>query len=263
MASIAPQRSRPSSSPAAPTNNTSNIPATFSPHIAHLLNTLHAESLAQEHAIDKARWSSIRAQLKSANSSKDHDNATQQMDELMLDKFIALDQDKCLFIYNTLLAIGAEVVVEAGTSFGVSTIYLALAVAKCGGRDSRPRVIATEKEEQKAEKARGIWKQCGMEVEDVIDLRVGDLQETLKEDLGGDGQFVDALLLDIWPYVAVPALKLVQSRMRRNSVVFVDNTISSREGYQELLSILRNPSGPWRSVTLPFSGGLEMAVYQP
>jgi hypothetical protein len=201
MASIAPQRSRPTTIPNPPTNSTSNIPSTFPQHITQLLSNLHAESLAQEHAIDKARWSSIRAQLKSANSSEDHDNATQQMDELMLDKCIALDQDKCLFIYNTLLAIGAEVVVEAGTSFGVSTIYLALAVAKCGGKSSRPRVIATEKEVQKAEKARSIWKQCGRGMEEVIDLRVGDLQETLKDDLGEDGQFVDALLLDSRFYV--------------------------------------------------------------
>lgn len=67
----------------------------------------------------------------------------------------------------------------------------------------------------------------------------------------------------VWPYVALPALKLVQPRMRPGSVVFVDNTISSEKGYKELLSVLRDPNGPWRSVTLPFSGGLEMCVYDP
>ena len=83
--------------------------------------------------------------------------------------------------------------VEAGTSFGVSTIYLALAV----GRnmlmlEKEGSVIGTEKEREKAEVARGHWRECGEEVESVIDLRVGDLLETLKTDLPD----VDLLLLD-------------------------------------------------------------------
>lgn len=84
---------------------------------------------------------------------------------------------------------------EAGTSFGVSTIYLALAVAENAKRVSattKPRVIATEKEESKAELARAHWAKAGRQVEDVIELRVGDLRETLTEDLGT----VDFLLLD-------------------------------------------------------------------
>ena len=169
----------------------SNIPPTFPPHITTLLNSLHADSLSQEHAIDGTHLSSIRSQLSQQDK---HDSAKQAMDDLMLDKFIALDQDKCLFIYNTLLAMRASLVVEAGTSFGVSTVYLAMAVGKVAAE--KGRVVATEKEESKAAKAREIWKECGGDVEGAIDLRVGDLQETLKGKLGVEGQFVDALLLD-------------------------------------------------------------------
>ena len=82
---------------------------------------------------------------------------------------------------------------EAGTSFGVSTMYLALAVSeveKLTGK--KGRVIATEKEPSKAEKARGYWKEAGQEVEQVIELREGDLNDTLKEGL----EEVDLLLLD-------------------------------------------------------------------
>ena len=81
----------------------------------------------------------------------------------------------------------------SGTSFGVSTIYLALAVAKAKAAYGKEgTVIATEKEEHKAEKARSYWKQCGSVVESQIDLRVGDLLETLKKDV----PVVDLLLLD-------------------------------------------------------------------
>jgi predicted O-methyltransferase YrrM len=42
-------------------------------------------------------------------------------------------------------------------------------------------VIATEKEPSKAAKARANWTQAGSEVEQWIDLREGDILETLKE----------------------------------------------------------------------------------
>ena len=116
-----------------------------------------------------------------------------EFDKLMVDKFIALDEDKCQFVYQLIGAIGATNVVEAGTSFGVSTIYLALAVAKNKAATGKSgKVIATEKETQKAEVARKHWKQCGEAVEKEIDLRVGDLLETLKKDLPE----IDLLLLD-------------------------------------------------------------------
>ena len=103
-------------------------------------------------------------------------------------KFIALDQDKCELVYHLLRSINAKTAVEAGTSFGVSTIYLALAVAENTKRDAsamaRGRVIATEKEPSKAGEALKNWERAGTEIEEVIDLRIGDLRETLTKDLG-------------------------------------------------------------------------------
>jgi len=55
---------------------------------------------------------------------------TQNFRDIMRDKFIALEQDKCHFVYQLCLAINAKNIVEAGTSFGVSTMYLALAISR-------------------------------------------------------------------------------------------------------------------------------------
>jgi predicted O-methyltransferase YrrM len=109
----------------------------------------------------------------------------------MLEKFIALDEDKCHFVYQLINATGATNVIEAGRSFGVSTIYLALATAQAKAATGKTgTVIATEKEPQKAAIARAYWKECG--IEDHVDLRVGDLLETLKNNVPE----VDLLLLD-------------------------------------------------------------------
>lgn len=157
---------------------TPSVPAP--PHVVTLLQSLHAKSLEQEAVLAAGTFNPATQANKTS------------FDALMLDKFIALEEDKCAFVYNLLRAINARTVVEAGTSFGVSTIYLALAVGQNASGDAKGRVIATEKEEEKAERAREYWAQAGSEVEDVIDLRVGDLRETLKGDLG----VVDFLLLD-------------------------------------------------------------------
>lgn len=110
-----------------------------------------------------------------------------------LDRFVALEPDKCALVYLLLRSIGARYVVEAGTSFGVSTIYLALAVGQNAVLVGDGKVIATENEPTKAERARQHWKRAGSEVEKWIDLREGDLRETLKTDLPDQ---IDFLLLD-------------------------------------------------------------------
>lgn len=156
-------------------------PLTASPHLHEFLKALHSQSLTQESKLD---WASLPQQC------------TDDFDNIMRDKFIALDQDKCELIYHFLRSINATTVVEAGTSFGVSTIYLALAVSQNVARSNSDiqsgRVIATEKESSKASVAVENWERAGGEIKDVIDLRIGDLRETLVKDLGT----VDFLLLD-------------------------------------------------------------------
>ncbi|KAF3074964.1 hypothetical protein CFAM422_003129 [Trichoderma lentiforme] len=206
-----------------------------------LLNRLHEQSLTQEAALPSTYLSSPDG-----------------FDDLMRDKFIALDQDKCQFVYQLARAIGARNIAEIGTSFGVSTIYLALAVGsnldRFGGEG---KVIATEKEHTKAERARQHWKEAGDDlVTRHIDLREGDLLETLKNNIPQ----LDLVLIDIWAPVALPALKLLEPKLRSGAVVVIDNSISSATRYKELLGHLRSPTNGYTNLTLPYSKGLELCV---
>lgn len=77
----------------------------------------------------------------------------------------------------------------------MSTIYLALAIkANSHQHSSSPRgkVIATENESTKAARARAIWADVGEGISEFIDLREGDLLQTLKEEL----PVIDLLVLD-------------------------------------------------------------------
>ncbi len=168
-------------------------PVDAPPHILRLLSELHQKSLQQEAALSekgKVFSSDVMGDLE--DKRKEGDPAD-EFDRLMRDKFIALDEDKCQFMYQLINAMGATNVVEAGTSFGVSTIYLALAVARTKAATGKPGVvIATEKEQEKAQVARKYWAHCGAVVEQEVELREGDLLETLKVGL----PTIDLLLLD-------------------------------------------------------------------
>lgn len=177
-----------------PTNKmTSPSPVDAPEHVLQLLSQVHKLSLDQEADLSNTgRF--ISSETMGDLTKKVTDGVPRDaFNNLMLDKFIALDEDKCQFMYQLILSTGATNIVEAGTSFGVSTAYLALAIAKTKAATGKQgTVIATEWESEKAASARKFWKQCGEEVETQIDLRVGDLLETLKKDLPE----VDLLLLD-------------------------------------------------------------------
>jgi predicted O-methyltransferase YrrM len=150
-------------------------------HVLSLLDRLHDESLKQEAVLGS------------------YYRTTQGFDDLMRDKFIALDKDKCHFVYQLARATNAHNIAEIGTSFGVSTVYLSLALGSNLDRSgAKGIVIATEKESTKAEKARQYWKEAGDElVTRHIDLREGDLLETLKENV----PTLDLVLIDSTLYL--------------------------------------------------------------
>lgn len=126
----------------------------------------------------------------------------------MQDKFIALEADKATFAYSLVRATGALNVVEAGTSFGVSTIYLALAVGQnakaAGKKPGEAKVIATEHWAEKAKQARKYWAEAGEEVEPWIELREGDITKTLKENMAT----IDFVLFDSTSSFSTPPFLL-------------------------------------------------------
>lgn len=173
----------------------------------------------------------------------------------MRDKLVALDPEKSELCYLLCRALNARRVVEAGTSFGVSTIYLAAAVRDNVRADSGDGiVIGTEHEPVKAAAARQNFADAG--IGEFVDLREGDLRETLK-DVGGP---VDFMLVDIWIPMARPALELVMPRLRPGAIVLCDNVTQYARQYRNYLDLVRNPEGGFRSITLPMKGGVEMSV---
>ncbi|RIK92682.1 MAG: hypothetical protein DCC71_24360 [Proteobacteria bacterium] len=214
-----------------------------------LLARLHARSGAQDEAL--ARYFGRRAQ----EGSLDWRALDADANRFLADKMVALEPDKALFCHRLCRALRAKRVVEVGTSFGVSTLYLAAAVRDQAARDGAPGVvIATEAEPAKAAAARAHFAEAGLA--EWIDLREGDLRETLRRIEGP----VDFVLMDVWTELARPALELVAPHLRSGAIVIADNTVQFRDAYADYLAFVNDPANGLRTQTLPFAGGLEMTV---
>ena len=103
-------------------------------------------------------------------------------------------------------------IVEFGTSFGISTLFLAQGVMETGGR-----IITTELIDSKAQKAIDNFKRAG--VSDLIHVRIGDAMETLKNHI----EPIDLLLLDGWKDLYLPLFQLLESNFNTNTIIYVDN----------------------------------------
>jgi predicted O-methyltransferase YrrM len=222
------------------------------PKLESLLATLHARSDEQLAALRS--YDTERA--KAAQPSAEDEAA--QLKAFRSDKLVALDRDKAEFCYQLCRANNARRIVEIGTSYGVSTLYLAAAVRdNIGASGGQGVVIGTEYEPAKAEAARAHFAEAGLSR--FIDLREGDLRETLKRI---DGP-VDFVLMDIWIAMARPALELVAPHLRPGAIVVCDNTEQYRSAYADYFAFLAEPANSFRTMTLPFDGGLELSVHCP
>jgi predicted O-methyltransferase YrrM len=208
------------------------------------IDALQADSAAQESAI--TGYFMERARKGDLN----WDGLDAEANRFMADKMVALEPIKAEFCHMLCRALRATRVVEVGTSFGVSTLYLADAVRANGGGV----VIGTEYEPAKAARARETFAAAG--VSRLIDLREGDLRETLKVIEGP----VDFVLMDIWTEMARPALELIAPHLRPGAVVVADNTAQFRHAYRHFFEFVADPANRLRTMTLPFDNGLEIVV---
>jgi predicted O-methyltransferase YrrM len=208
------------------------------------IDTLQAASAAQEaetmgYFVERAKKGDLSWDGLDADANR-----------FMADKLVALEPIKAEFCHMLCRALRATRVVEVGTSFGVSTLYLADAVRANGGGV----VIGTEYEPAKAAQARANFEAAGLS--DLIDLREGDLRETLKVIEGP----VDFVLMDIWTEMARPALELIAPRLRPGAIVVADNTEQFRHAYRHFFEFVADPVNGLRTMTLPFENGLELVV---
>ena len=170
--------------------------------------------------------------------------------EFYNDKYIPIEPDQGELMYLIARSINAKTIVEFGTSFGISTIYLATAVRDNGGGV----VIGTEIVHEKVIQAKINIAEAGLET--YVDIREGDALETLKT----LNKTVDLVLIDGWTHLALDVLKILNPLIRPGGIVISDNVNTFKDSLKTYVDFLQNPANGYRSSTLNLKGGTEFSV---
>ncbi len=159
--------------------------------------------------------------------------------------YIPVTREAGRFLYVLARSIEAKRMIEFGTSFGISTIYLAAAA-----RDSGGRVISTEIEPHKCRTAEANLRDAGLA--DYAEILEGDALQTLRSVEGP----IDLLFLDGWKDLYIPLLELLQPRLRKGAIVVADNV--DMIDCKPYLERVRAPGSGFTSTTM-FGGRMELS----
>jgi predicted O-methyltransferase YrrM len=144
----------------------------------------------------------------------------------------------------------SKVILEIGTSYGYSTLWLTEAARATGGR-----VITLELHEAKQQYARERMTRAGLS--GFVDFRLGDAIESLAKLETG----IDFVLLDLWKDLYVPCFDLFHPRLNPGALVVADNMVYP-ESTQIHASAYRKhvrSHADMQSILLPVGSGLEVS----
>lgn len=164
--------------------------------------------------------------------------------------FIPVSPDAGRLLYALVRGAASGTTVEFGTSYGISTIYMAAAVRDRGDG----RVITTELNTAKANRAREYIDDAGLS--DLVDLRVGDALDTLK----GLERNVAVVFLDGWKNVYLEVLRLLEPALLPGALVVADDLDLFPQVLKPYLDYVRDPGNGYVSVTLPVGDAMELST---
>jgi len=174
---------------------------------------------------------------------------TAERSEAFSDHYIPISQEAGKLLYVLARAIRPQTVVEFGTSFGISTLFLAAAVKDNG----RGRVVTTELSETKAAAARANLDEAG--VGEAVTVLAGDAMETLRDVRGP----VELVLLDGWKDLCVPVLRLLEPKLAPGALVAADDITHAT--LAEYLDYVRNPASGYVTLAFPVEDGVEISSW--
>ena len=151
------------------------------------------------------------------------------------------------FLSILIHAIQARNVLEVGTSNGYSTIWLAAALKKMGGR-----LITLEFDRKRAEEAQTHLQEVGLD--SIVEVRVGNaLDEIPKCDATFDLVFLDAEKNEYRRY-----LELALPNIRPGGLIVADDTVTMRDEMPDYVEFVFN-TPRLHSVDIPLDDGIILS----
>jgi len=154
-------------------------------------------------------------------------------------------------LHTLILAHRPRRILELGTSYGYSTLFLADAAREVGGK-----VITMELADYKQAYALQRLDRAGLA--EHVEFRCGDAVALIE----ADGGMFDFVLLDIWKELYSPCFAALYPKLSEEGIVAADNMIDP-PGHRENVRVYRADvlaKGDMQQVLLPCGQGVELAV---
>lgn len=168
------------------------------------------------------------------------------------DEFLLSVGKEAGFVLHALaIARGAARILELGTSYGYSTLFLADAARECGAT-----VISIDLDRAKQTYATEMLEKAGLV--DYVEFRCGDAVDLV----GADAGPFDFVLLDIWKDIYVACFEAVYPKLAEEAMIATDNMIypeGARTSARALREAIR-AKPDLQTVLLPVAQGIELTV---
>jgi predicted O-methyltransferase YrrM len=146
----------------------------------------------------------------------------------------------------------SQCIVEVGTSYGYSTIWLAEAARVTGGK-----VISLELAEAKVDYAKKRLRQA--DLASYVEFKVGDALASIEM----LDEPIDFVLIDLWKDLYVPVFERLYPRLRSGALLAADNVLApAASAAVTALYVTTVKLKPGiESVTVPIGNGIELSRY--
>jgi len=169
------------------------------------------------------------------------------------DFLIPVGEEVGRLMHSLVVGLNARIIVELGTSYGYSTLFLADAARATGGK-VYSYDVAAEKQGYATEQLKRA------DLADFVEFRLGDAVTLLASQPGP----VDFVLIDLWKDLYIPCLEQVAPLLGDSGTILADNMTFPPQSRGDALAYQRAVRAiPGMQATLlPVGNGIDIAVRQ-
>jgi len=164
------------------------------------------------------------------------------------DMLMSIGHEAGVFLNMLVSSAGCGRILELGTSYGHSTIYLAEAAKRTGGR-----VVTCDHSRRKQEFAREMLTRAGLH--EHVDFETGNAVDVIRGLRGG----IDFCLIDLWTAAYISAFDAVHGKLADGAIVVADNIVTPNTPEAKDYRRFVRSKPDMESILLPIGWGLEVS----
>ena len=166
------------------------------------------------------------------------------------DFLLPVGVETAIFLNTLIKSAKSKCILEIGTSYGYSTIFLAEAAKANNGK-----LISLEISQEKADYAKNKIDEAGLS--GYVELRVGDAMKLIEE----SKETFDFVLVDLWKELYLPCFNLFYTKLNKGAWVAADNIIYPPTHQADIDAYLKRlkETNRFDTLLLPIGSGIELS----